>query len=179
MQSKKIRVGFLLIILAALTTTYASNISINSGKKLEFGQGIIKFNACTQLVNVDFSSTAPDIHGVQYIKIIKVQGLDALKCKATTFTIQIYNSSSALQNIYNDVSTSAGVNSVKLSISSNPVNQSTAATLINSSGVNVGSGDGNETLSYDIPTGAYWITITNPILSVGNFGSFTVQSASN
>lgn len=178
-RSKKIKIGFVLIILAAFTTTYASKITINSGKTLEFGQGIITFSACSQEVNVDFTSTAPDIHGVQYLKTIKIQGLDAKQCSGTTFTVQIYNSNKALQTIYNDATTSNAVNFVKLSIANNPVNQATAASLVNAAGVNVGYGDANESLTYDTGSGAYWVTITNPVVTEGNVGSFTVQSASN
>ena len=57
-RSKKIKIGFVLIILTAFTTTYASKITINSGKTLEFGQGIITFSACSQEVNVDFTANA-------------------------------------------------------------------------------------------------------------------------
>jgi len=178
-KSKRVKVGFLLVILAALSTTYASNISINSGKSLEFGQGIIQFSACSQYVNVDFNSTAPDGQGVQYLKTIKIQGIDAKKCSGTTFTIQIYNSSKVLQKIYNDATTSLGVNFIKLSIANTPINQATAASLINAAGANVGNGDANESLTYDTASGAYWVTITNPVLTEGNVGSFTVQSASN
>ena len=178
-KSKKVKVGFLLIILAALTTTYASNISINSGKNLQFGQGILRLSACTQYVNVDFTSTAPDGQGVQYLKTIKIKGIDAFQCSGTTFTIQIYNSAKVLQNIFNDATTSAAVNSIKLSIANTPINQATAASLKNAAGVNIGSGDSNESLTYDPTSGAYWVTITNPTLTEGNVGSFTVQSASN
>jgi hypothetical protein len=178
-QSKKIKAGFLLIVLSALSTTVASNITINSGKKLEFGQGLIRLSACSQYVNINFSSTAPDGQGNQYLNLIKIQDLNALQCSGTTFTIQIYNSSKVLQNIYTDSSTHNGVNFIKLSISSSPANQATAASLINASGVNIGNGDTNESLSYDSASGSYLVSILNPTLNESNVGSFTVQSASN
>ena len=103
-QPPRHRKLFILLIvgLFGITTTVAANITINSGKKAEFGQGLYQVKACDQFVSVylDNTDTTYNIDGTpgagySNISAIRLVGLDTVKCAGTTIRIKLYKANQA------------------------------------------------------------------------------------
>jgi type 1 fimbria pilin len=179
-KDRKRAIGYFLIAYTALGGASAALISINTGKPLAFGQGLYQIKACSQWVSVVPNSVNAYNNGTYYAQQISIQGLDALHCKGTNFTVAFYDSSTVALPLFNTVIASSTVtaNNVVLQISKTPTSQGTAASLLNPSGTNIGLGDSYETLTYTQSTGAYTVSFAQPKALSNSISKITVQSAS-
>lgn len=77
--------------------TFAGNISLNSGRSIEFGQAIIQTVACsgdTNLTLTPYSSfTNSTVSGTHYLERITVSNIPT-QCRGVDFTIRVYDDSS-------------------------------------------------------------------------------------
>lgn len=180
----KLSVGALLILIAGLATTVAANISINSKKNTEFGQGIFSVKACDSWIGVSLlpSATQPDSN--IYVQQIRFYGLDAIACQGTNLQLQLFKSGQTLPlDLFKDVN-GANTNRVLLHIGTG-VTQSTrwsAITLINGAGTNIGQMDNYEFISYDSSNGTYtwaiWYQGNPPLAKSSDVNSVVLQSTS-
>ena len=199
-QPRRHRKLFILLIvgLFGITTTVAANITINSGKKAEFGQGLYQVKACDQFVSVylDNTDTTYNIDGTpgagySNISAIRLVGLDTVKCAGTTIRIKLYkeNQAAPLQ-IYTNAepggyecpdTTNCGYAQLVLVVAANATqaNAKNNVTLLSYSGANVGKFDDYQGLSYDVPTGSYTVGFTYPRASMSQFSYLTLESASS
>jgi hypothetical protein len=168
---KKLLVGLIFLGLAALTTTYAANITINSGGKFQFGQGMFQIKACDQWVQVGLVDAT--VNGNLTVTSMNIFGLDAVHCKNTTFEVQVYNGSNPL-NLFNG--NFAPVNRVLIGIG-NATDQISQTYLIDENGQNVGYSDGNQTLQYNSANGSYDVSFASPLALASQVTSITVQSS--
>jgi hypothetical protein len=78
--------------------TFAGNISLNSGRGIEFGQGVSQTVACsgnTDLTLTPFSSFANSIEsGTHYLERITVSDIPT-QCRGADFTIRVYDDTSS------------------------------------------------------------------------------------
>jgi hypothetical protein len=78
--------------------TFAGNISLNSGRGIEFGQGVSQTVACsgnTDLTLTPFSSFANSIEsGTHYLERITVSNIPT-QCRGADFTIRVYDDTSS------------------------------------------------------------------------------------
>ena len=199
-QPRRHRKLFILLIvgLFGITTTVAANITINSGKKAEFGQGLYQVKACDQFVSVylDNTDTTYNIDGTpgagySNISAIRLVGLDTVKCAGTTIRIKLYKANQAAPlQIYTNAepggyecpdTTNCGYAQLVLVVAANATqaNAKNNVTLLSYSGANVGKFDDYQGLSYDVPTGSYTVGFTYPRASMSQFSYLTLESASS
>ena len=199
-QPRRHRKLFILLIvgLFGITTTVAANITINSGKKAEFGQGLYQVKACDQFVSVylDNTDTTYNIDGTpgagySNISAIRLGGLDTVKCAGTTIRIKLYKANQAAPlQIYTNAepggyecpdTTNCGYAQLVLVVAANATqaNAKNNVTLLSYSGANVGKFDDYQGLSYDVPTGSYTVGFTYPRASMSQFSYLTLESASS
>lgn len=186
-RSAKIIFGGALIALAAIATTVAANITINAGKKAEFGQGLFRIAACDQWVGIKPTYTAATYPGgTSRVNGMHIMGLDAANCKGVNFKIQFYQTGVATAlDIFVDKN-GANSNRVMLSVCkvcTITTNQQRldAVSLINSSGQNIGYGDGIEYIDFEVTTGDYIWLLENgatPLATNSAINRTTVESAS-
>lgn len=186
-RSAKIIFGGVLITLAAIATTVAANITINAGKKAEFGQGLFRITACDQWVGIKPTYTAATYPGgTSRVNGMHVMGLDAANCKGVNFKIQFYQTGVAnALDIFVDKNGS-NANRVMLSVCkvctiSTNQQRLDAVTLINTAGQNIGYGDGVEYVDFDPATGDYiWLleVTATPLATNSAINRTTVESAS-
>ena len=188
----------LVIGLFGITTTVAANITINGGKKAEFGQGLYQVKACDQFVSVYLESTDTSYlqsglpgSGYSDISAIRLVGLDTVKCAGTTIRIKFYQANqSAPMQIYTDANsggyecpdtTNCGYAQVVMVVAANATqaNAKNNVSLLSYSGANVAKGDDNQALIYDTPTGSYTVAFTYPRASMSNFSYLTLESATS
>lgn len=183
--------------MAALSTTYAANISLNGGQRKEFGQGIYQIKACDQWVGIGLQSAASPNNA--YVGTVKIYGFDPRLCVGRVFKIKLFKSGSATPlNLYlgpgstsgTDTHTSLSLMDTSTTLSSsgyvattNPTRSAydnwayDAVTIVDKWGRNIGYSDSYTYIDYDYPTAVYIITLTYPRALVSEVTSVTIESA--
>ena len=127
-------------------TTFAANISLNSGQQTQFGQGLLQAVACSGSSSLTLSSGSTFVNGAgatgaHYLSSVTVSGIPN-SCFGTDFVITAYdNASSTPLTIFNSTSTEAVVYN----------NNGTFTRGIGSNGSIVSSGNGTFTITFDSP----------------------------
>ena len=188
-RNSKLIFGGILIALAGIATTVAANITINSKKNTEFGQGLFRISACDQWVGIVPTYTAATYPGgTSRVNGMRVMGLDAANCKGVNFKIQLWQTGATKAlDLFVD-SNGANANRVMLSVCkvctiSTNQQRLDAVSIINSAGQNIGYDDGIEYLDFDATNGDYkWILQTNlgavPLATNSAVNKTTIESAS-
>ena len=139
-------------------STLAGNISLNSGRGIEFGQGVSQTVACsgeTALTLTPRSSFTNGSPGAHYLQSVTVSNIPT-SCYGVDFTIRAYNdSSSAPLALFNSTSTNAVVHN----------NNGTFQKGIGSTGLTVSSG-----------SGTFTITFTDPVAQSSSVFKLTIRS---
>ena len=91
--------SFLLIAVAAALglggTVLASNITVNSGGTVEFGQGVATTEVCDSEIVVTPTSTYDELDGEFYLNNVTVSEIDPAFCGSVNFTVSVYASGTA------------------------------------------------------------------------------------
>ena len=185
-RSSKFIIGFGMVALSVVGFTFAANLTIGNGNKLEFGQGLYQITSCDQWVGIKLNPSAASYSGQSRVANMNISGLDALNCKGVNFKIQLLDNASAILPIFSDAS--GLVDRVMLNVSSSATNRANAVSFYNGYGVMVTSSlsgsngyayDGYQYLSYNANTGIYSILFNYPQATMSAVNSLTVQSANN
>jgi hypothetical protein len=112
-RSKLITTGVVIVgSIFFFQSTFAGNISLNSGSGVEFGQGVSQAVACsgdTNLTLTPRSSFTNGSPGAHYLNSVTVSNIPT-SCYGDDFTINAYNNSSSTPlALFNGTSTSAVV----------------------------------------------------------------------
>jgi hypothetical protein len=193
-RSKRARLnaGIFLLVAGVLSTTLAANISLNSGPKREFGQGIFQIKACDQWVGVGLTTG----QGAQndYVYNVRLIGLDPRLCKGTIFRIKFFpaGSTTALPMYLGAGTTTAANDSVtattlvtRITNTAYTGTNSTqyhawaydAVTLIDPQGRDIGYADNYEFIDYNSNNGVYSIIFTYPRAVAAQVASITIETA--
>jgi hypothetical protein len=158
--------GSALLLLAGglfLNTTLAANISLNSGGKVEFGQGVSVTTGCsgesaiTATPNSSFINAAGA--GDFYFNTITVSGIPA-SCNGVDFTLSVYDSTT---------STALPIFATNKSV----------VRIWNDAGTfKLGTGSVNGA-SITSSTGAFTVSFTAPVALAGNVSRLTLQSSNH
>jgi hypothetical protein len=181
-------IGFGLIALSVVGFTFAANLSIGNGNRLEFGQGLYRITSCDQWIGIKLNPTAASYAGGNSrVANMNLSGFDALNCRGRDIKIQLLDISSAILPIFSDAS--GLVDRVLLNVSTDTNRgRATAVGFYNGYGVLVTSSlsgsngyayDTGQYLSYNSTTGVYTILFNSPQATMSAVNSLTVQSASN
>ncbi len=188
----KINLAIFMVVLAALSTTYAANISLNGGQRKEFGQGIYQIKACDQWVGIGLQSAASPNNA--YVGTIKLYGFDPRLCVGRIFRIKLFKTGSATPlDLYLGPGSSSGTDThTTLSLmdtstafaSSGYTGGSAydnwsadAVTIVDKWGRNIGYADNYTFIDYYPTTGVYVILLTYPKALVADVTSVTIESA--
>jgi len=174
LRSKFLTTGVLILgSIFFFQSTLASNISLNSGSGVEFGQGISQTVACsgsTDLILTPRSSftNGSGSSGTHYFNSVTVSNIPT-SCYGVDFTISAYNDSSSTPlALFNSTSKSIVVYD----------NGGAFSRGIGSTGMTVASSTGTFTATFSVPvaqsTAVYKLTIQSgahaPFYLVGNTG---------
>ena len=171
-------VGLSLVVFSLFSSTLAANLTLNSGVRKEFGSGVYLIKTCDQWVQIYLASNGTTVQNVQ------LQGLDVTQCVNSNIQIKLYGSSGIL-NMYN-WATSSGVKSAKNALTMRVVNsqtRSTAVTLIDPTGLNIGRFDDWLYLSYsnknsqNLDDALYIVDFTEPLATASAVTKITIESA--
>lgn len=203
-RSKRFILGVLLLTLGIFSTTLAANITLNGGKRQEFGQGLYVIKACDQWVSIGFNTIASATGGTVSvanggsgiarnagdlkIKQMIINGLDTKLCRGTNIKIQLWSGSNTVpMPLFTD--NSGDVSRVILNIPSNAVTATIAdrgnnLNFINGYGQVIGSAqawdDGYEFLDWNSNAPAtYILQFTTPLAWSQDFTRLTLESAAN
>ena len=154
--------AFLLGGVIFFQTTFAANISLNSGQPIQFGQGLTQTAACSGNTNLlitpmaSFSNSSGS--GSYYLSSIKVSNIPD-SCFGSDFTLKAFgNSNSSALAIFNT--------------------SSTDAVIYNNAGTfQLGSGSTGMTVSSG--SGQFTATFTAPVATTESVFKVTIQSTPN
>ena len=179
-SKKKLALG-LVILFATVGTTLATTLTINTGNRVTFGQGIYQIRACDGWIKISFEKT--DTAGgvmdsgtrVQAVSAVNVDRFNSLACKNTNFKIKLFKTGVATAlNLYTQEDSTAS-NQVWLSVDNDGL-----VTILDTSGANLGEfGDTAVGLGMDSETGRYSIYFFTPLQPASNVNSYTVESGPN
>ena len=140
-------------------STLAGNISLNSGRGIEFGQSVSQAVACSGETNLTLTPRSTFINGspgAHYLQSVTVSNIPT-SCYGVDFTINAYgDSSSTPLALFNATSTDAVVYN----------NNGTFQKGIGSAGLTVSSG-----------SGAFTITFANPVAQSSSVFKLTIRSS--
>jgi hypothetical protein len=179
-SKKKLALG-LAILFATVGTTLATTLTINTGNRVTFGQGLYQIRACDGWIKISFekTDTASGVMDgatrVQAVSAVNIDSFNSLACKNTNFKIKLFKTGVATAlNLYTQEDSTAS-NQVWLS-----VNNSGLVTILDTSGTNLGEfGDSAVGLGMDSETGRYSIYFFTPLQPASNVNSYTVESGPN
>ena len=188
----KLNLGIFILVLGVLGSTVAANISLNTGSKREFGQGIFQIKACDQWVGVGLTTG----QGAQntYVANVRLVGLDPRGCKGTIFRIKFFPSGSTTpMSMYLGAGTTTAANdsvtatTLVTKIANTTYTGSTqgqyeiwaadAVTLIDPQGRDIGYADAYEFIDYETANGEYTIIFTYPRAVAAQVSSITIETA--
>jgi hypothetical protein len=189
----KLNLTIFLVVLVALSSTYAANISLGGARK-EFGQGVYQIKACDQWVGVQLQTAASPDNA--YVGTVKLYGFDPRLCVGRIFNIKLFKSgSAAAMDLYLGAGATSGTDTASvLTImdtstpysSSYPTRgtktafetwSSDALTLVDKFGRNIGYQDSYLNILYYPKIGSYWIEFTYPKAEAALVTGVTIESA--
>ena len=139
-------------------STFAGNISLNSGSGVEFGQGVSQAVACsgdTNLTLTPRSSFTNGSPGAHYLQSVTVSNIPS-SCYGVDFTISAYNDSSGTPLALFNTS-------------------STTAVIYNNAGT-FSRGTGSTGMTVASSSGTFTATFTTPVAQSSNVFKLTIQS---
>ena len=139
-------------------STFAGNISLNSGSGVEFGQGVSQTVACsgdTNLTLTPRSSFTNGSPGAHYLQSVTVSNIPS-SCYGVDFTISAYNDSSGTPLALFETST-------------------TSAVIYNNAGT-FSRGTGSTGMTVASSSGTFTATFTTPVAQSSNVFKLTIQS---
>jgi hypothetical protein len=157
--------ALILLIVAGgtyLQTTLAANISLNSGRSVEFGQGVAMAAACSGANSLTVTPNSEFVNasgsGAHYLKSITVSGIPA-ECNGDDFQISAYDSttSTALPMF---------------------ASTKTVASIWNNGG-NFQGGSGFLGSTITSSTGSFTVSFTTPVALASNVAKLTLQSTTH
>lgn len=157
-------------VFAALGSTLAANITINSSQAVEFGQGLSAAAACDSNIKVkplaSFSNGA-DTSGVFMLSGITFEEVDTstAACAGKQFVISTYDSGTGTANFLGATATQA------------PYSDSYSAVIVNIGRTfNVDSMTTTDSPTITTIAGGFRLTFDNPLTRAGNVYKVTVES---
>jgi hypothetical protein len=157
--------ALILLIVAGgtyLQTTLAANISLNSGRSVEFGQGVAMAAACSGANSLTVTPNSEFVNasgsGAYYLKSITVSGIPA-ECNGDDFQISVYDSatSTALPMF---------------------ASTKTVASIWNNGG-NFQGGSGFLGSTITSSSGSFTVSFTTPVALASNVAKLTLQSTNH
>ena len=173
--------GSAVIVFASLGSSLASNIGIGTTSgTVEFGQGEFTLKACDSWIQLNLISGstgqngAPE--GLSALTGVSIEGLDALQCKSTQFTIQAFDQLTNLLPIYRTDGKSKLCSSPPCQIGKTA--ESDLLVQVSSTGVvSLSPTDQYRSMTFDSTLGVYKILFTNPAQLALDIVNLTIQSS--
>ena len=88
-KPRSLKVGIALLVFVVIGSTYASNISINDSKRIEFSQGVYTVAACSGWLAITPYTVWSDPSFL--ISGFEIEGLDPTRCASTDLTLRAYS----------------------------------------------------------------------------------------
>ena len=190
----KLNLAIFGVVLLALSSTYAANISLGGSRK-EFGQGIYQIKACDQWVGLGLQ-TGAGIYSTK-VQTIALYGFDPRLCVGRIFRIKVFQTGSSTPlDLFLGPGASSGTDTasvLSLMDTSTPFSSSgytssggntayenwswDAVTIVDKYGRNIGYQDTYTDIAYYPSTGVYKIQLTYPLATAAAVTSVTIESA--
>lgn len=186
--TRPIIAGIIASIYFVVSTVLAQSITIGGGNKIEFGQGMYTVAACDSFIGIQLTPTSATYSGTRAdgvtpysgqsrVKNIQFYGLDTIACAGKSLKIKLLPSGSVTPlDLFTDAN-SLAVNRALVSVDvSTSTPRSTALTIVNGIGLNIGRYDAYEYLTFTSTTGVYTLIFTYPLALMADVTAVTLES---
>jgi len=168
-------VGLVFILIAAVGSTLAANLTINSRNRIEFGQGFYQVQACQTWIKINADSgsfTPPGGVSDIYLNRVSIDSLDTRACASTSLRLKFYSETSGTEAV--PIFTGGDATPVyDLSIGIDAAGSVSLIPRLDANGDPIDDSSGI-TLNYDL--GTYTFTITSPLALMSGLSSLTLES---
>jgi hypothetical protein len=184
-KSAPLFIGIFLVLLSAISATFAANISINGSNKIEFGQGVYVVEACNGWIQISLSYGETNGDGDSFITSFVINGLDTRACTSTNITFKAFGVSedptAGQLDIYNTFAAEE-INEqapIPVNLFTLRIDDQEYVSLVDSEGTTIADDDPFISLDADDATKTYIVGFTNPLATVAQLARITVESGPN
>lgn len=180
-KSVPLLVGILLIVLSAISATFAANITINGSNRVEFGQAVYVVEACNGWIQISLGYGETAGEGLSYITSFVIDGLDTRSCASTNITFKAYGLNDSQLDLYSAFAPSdaAETNPITVNQFTLRIDAQEAVSLVDSQGSTIASDDPYIYLDTDATTRTYVVGFAYPLAKVADITRMTVESGPN
>ena len=175
------KIGVALLLLAAISSTLAANISVNQNDRMEFSQGVYTVRACNDWIQIEILYGATE-YGFSPITGFVFRGINPFQCSSTTLTFKVFEdldygpATQRQLDLYetNPDGTSDPVNEILLVI-----NESGLITLADPDSTPIAEDSPFISSSLDQSTLDFTVGFTYPLAYMEDLDNITVESGPN
>ena len=175
------KIGIALLLLAAISSTLAANISVNQNDRMEFSQGVYTVRACNDWIQIEILYGATE-YGFSPITGFVFRGINPFQCSSTTLTFKVFEDldyGPATQNQLNLYATdsdgiSGAVNEIRLAIDG-----SGTIFLVDPNSTPIAEDSPFISSSLDQSTLDFTVGFTYPLAYMEDLDNITVESGPN
>jgi hypothetical protein len=184
-KSTPLIVGVFLIVLSAISATFAANISINGSNKIEFGQGVYVVEACNGWIQISLSYGEANAQGDSPITSFVINSLDTRSCASTNIQFKAFgvseNPSSGQLDLYDTYSVDDLDQEfpIPVNLFTLRIDEQEQVSLVDADGTTLAPDDPYISLDIEDATKTYVVSFTNPLATVAQLSRITVESGPN
>ena len=175
------KIGIGLLILAAVSSTLAANISVNQNDRMEFSQGVYTVQACNDWIQIEVSY-GETVDGLSPITGFVFKGINPFQCSSTTLAFKVFedlNTDPATQDQLDLYATdsdgiSGPVNEIRLAIDG-----SGTIFLVDPESTQIDEESAFISSSLDQSTLDFTVGFTYPLAYMEDLDNITVESGPN
>ena len=180
-KSVPLFIGIFLVVLSAISATFAANITINGSNRVEFGQAVYVVEACNGWIQISLGY-GETTDGLSNITSFVINGLDTRSCGSTNITFKAYGDTDTQLDLYDMQTRGDGWVEPGTPV---PVNQflriddQEAVSLVDADGTTIATDDPYISLDIDDASRTYVVGFTYPLAEVEEITRMTVESGPN
>lgn len=175
------KIGIALLLLAAISSTLAANISVNQNDRMEFSQGVYTVQACNDWIQIEVSY-GETVDGLSPITGFVFRGINPFQCASTTLAFKVFedlNTDPATQDQLDLYATdsdgiSGAVNEIRLAIDG-----SGTIFLVDPESTPIDEESAFISSSLDQSTLDFTVGFTYPLADMEDLDNITVESGPN
>jgi hypothetical protein len=179
-KSVPLFIGIFLVVLSAISATFAANITINGSNRVEFGQAVYVVEACNGWIQISLGY-GETTDGLSNITSFVINGLDTRSCGSTNITFKAYGGENQL-DLYDIQSREDGVEpgaAVPVDQFTLRIDDQEAVSLVDADGTTIATDDPYISLDIDNASRTYVVGFTYPLATVEEITRMTVESGPN
>ena len=183
-KSAPLFIGIFLVLLSAISATFAANISINGSNRIEFGQGVYVVEACNGWIQISLGY-GETVNGHSFINSFVINGLDTRTCGSTNISFKAFGASAdpaaGQLDLFNTFASDDPneLTPIPVNVFTLRIDEQENVSLVDSQGTTIATNNPYISLDIDQTTKTYVVSFTFPLAKVEEITRMTVESGPN